>query len=82
MNSKAKYAIRKVAVALISNATSIEGININLSDILEIDYVNRTPEEDDIVIAGNNCTIFLEDLDNCTIIGNNIKVDNYVLHLK
>jgi len=74
--------MRRVAVALISNATSIEGININLSDILEIDYVNRTPEEDDIVIAGNNCTIFLEDLDNCTIIGNNIKVDNYVLHLK
>jgi hypothetical protein len=82
MNSKAKYAMRRVAVALISNATSIEGINTNLSDILEIDYVNRTPEEDDIVIAGNNCTIFLEDLDNCTIIGNNIKVDNYVLHLK
>ena len=74
--------MRRVAVALISNATSIEGINTNLSDILEIDYVNRTPEEDDIVIAGNNCTIFLEDLDNCTIIGNNIKVDNYVLHLK
>ena len=82
MNSKSKYAMRRVAVALISNATSINGIHTNLSDILEIDYVNKNPEEDDIVIAGNNCTIFLEDLDNCTIIGNNIKVDNYVLHLK
>ena len=57
--------------------------NTSIGEPLHIDYVNKEAEEDDIVICGNNCTIFLDDLKDCIIIGKTIFIDNkYAIHLK
>ena len=82
MTNKQKKTLRDNAIQLIANAIGIEGIHVKDCEPLDIEYVNRQPEEDDIVISGKNNTIFLEDFENCTIMGNTIKVSNYILHLK
>lgn len=67
---------------MIASSNNITGIHISDGEILDIDYVNKNPEEDDIVICGKDNTIFLEDFEDCIIIDNTIKVSNYILHIK
>jgi hypothetical protein len=67
---------------MIRTASKITGINIRLNETIDIDYINGEAEEDDIVIAGNSCTIFFEDLANSVIKRNTIYIKhNYILHL-
>jgi hypothetical protein len=69
------------ALTLIKTANQIRGYNLAGQE-LEFDYKNFEPEEDDIVIAGYNCTIFKEDLDTAIVKGNTIYFPNhYVLHV-
>ena len=70
------------AIQMIALSNNIIGFHKSDSEPLDIEYVNRKPEEDDIVICGKNNTIFLEDFNDCIIVGNTIKVSNYILHLK
>lgn len=72
----------KDAIQMIASSNNINGHHIALDEPLDIDYVNKNPEEDDIVIMGKNNTIFLEDFKEATIVGNTIKVSNYILHIK
>jgi hypothetical protein len=73
---------KNIALTMIRTASKITGINIKLNEPLDIDYINGEAEEDDIVIAGNNCTIFLEDLENSIIKRNTIYIKHYyILHL-
>lgn len=67
---------------MIASSNNITGIHISDGEILDIDYVNKNPEEDDIVICGKDNTIFLEDFEDCIITDNTIKVSNYILHIK
>jgi hypothetical protein len=68
----------------IAKAKHIQAYHINLNEPIIIDYINSNPEEnDDIILTGNNCTIFYEDLDNCLIQGNTLYFkDYYIIHLK
>jgi hypothetical protein len=71
------------ALQLIASSNDITGIHLSDGETLHIDYINRQPEEDDIVICGKDNTIFLEDLDDCVIVGNSIKINNrYMIHIK
>jgi hypothetical protein len=70
------------AIQMIASSNNITGFHTTLEETIHIDYVNKNPEEDDIVICGNNNTIFLEDFEESTIVGNTIKVSNYILHIK
>jgi hypothetical protein len=71
------------ALQLIASSTEITGIHLSDGEPLNIEYINRQPEEDDIVICGEANTIFLEDLNDCVIIGNSIKINNrYMIHIK
>jgi hypothetical protein len=71
------------AIDLIKKSKSIIGFNTSIGESLHIDYVNKEPQEDDIVISGKNCTIFLEDLKDCIIIGKTIFINNrYAIHIK
>jgi hypothetical protein len=72
----------KSAIQMIASSNNITGIHISDGEILDIDYVNKNPEEDDIVICGKDNTIFLEDFEDCIITDNTIKVSNYILHIK
>ena len=72
----------KKAIQMIASSNNITGHHISFQDDLDIEYVNRKPEEDDIVICGNNNTIFLEDFEKAIIVGNTIRVSNYILHIK
>jgi hypothetical protein len=72
----------KQAIQLIASSNEISGIHKADGEILDIDYVNKNPQEDDIVICGGNNTIFLEDFEDCIIVDNTIKVSNYILHIK
>ena len=67
---------------MIASSNNITGFHKSDSEPLDIEYVNRKPEEDDIVICGNNNTIFLEDFEKAIIVGNTIRVSNYILHIK
>jgi hypothetical protein len=72
----------KKALQMIQSSYNITGIKSD-QEPLDIDYVNKNPEEDDIVIMGSNCTIFLDELDDCIIVGNEIKIKDYcTLHIK
>jgi hypothetical protein len=71
------------ALDLIKKSKSIIGFNTSIGEPLHIDYVNKEAIDDDIVICGNNCTIFLDDLKDCIIIGKTIFISNrYAIHLK
>lgn len=68
---------------MIASSNDITGIHLSDGELLKIDYINRQPQEDDIVISGGDNTIFLEDLNDCVIVGNSIKINNrYMIHIK
>jgi hypothetical protein len=74
---------KQAIVSLLSKATNIQGYNINLNEPLDIDYFNPNPEEDEMVIAGKNCTIFYEDLEDCMVKNNTLYFKRYyIIHLK
>jgi hypothetical protein len=78
MNSNTKKGLE-----LIFNAKDINGYHIGLETDLHIDYISNKAEEDDIVIMGNNCTIFFEDFEDCVINEGSIKIkDQYIIHIK
>jgi hypothetical protein len=71
------------ALQMIASSNDITGIHLSDGEPLKIDYINRQPEEDDIVICGESNTIFLEDLNDCVIVGGSIKINNrYMIHIK
>jgi hypothetical protein len=72
----------KDAIQMIASSNNITGHHISMQEDLDIEYVNKEPEEDDIVIMGKNNTIFLEDFQKATIVGNTIRISNYILHIK
>lgn len=72
----------KDAIQMIASSNNITGYHISMQEDLDIEYVNKEPEEDDIVIMGKNNTIFLEDFQKATIVGNTIRISNYILHIK
>jgi hypothetical protein len=73
----------KQALDLIRKSKSIIGYNTSIGETLHIDYINKEPQDDDIVICGNNCTIFLEDLEDSFIVGKTIFINNrYAIHTK
>lgn len=68
---------------MIFNAKDIKGHHIRLDTDLHIDYISNKAEEDDIVIIGNNCTIFFEDFEDCVINEGSIRIkDQYIIHIK
>jgi len=70
-------------IELIKQSNSIIGHHILMNSPLRIDYVNKMPEDDDIVIAGDNCTIFYDDLDDAITQNNTILIKNrYAIHIK
>ena len=72
----------KDAIQMIASSNNIIGHHISMQEDLDIEYVNKEPKEDDIVIMGKNNTIFLEDFQKATIVGNTIRISNYILHIK
>jgi hypothetical protein len=66
------------AFTLIRTASKVEGYDYSDGYNLDINYVTEdpTPESDDMIVAGNYCTIFLDDLSDCVITGNTIVIQN------
>lgn len=78
---KSKNAL--LALAMIKAASNIKGYHIQGGTDLEIDFLNNAIDnEDDILLAGKHCTLFIDDLENCIIKRNTIYIrDQYILHL-
>jgi hypothetical protein len=73
----------KSPIELIKDSNSITGHHILFNSPLHIDYVNKSPEDDDIVMSGNNCTIFTDDLKDSITQNNTILIKNrYAIHIK
>jgi hypothetical protein len=73
-----------MALTLIKSANDIQGYHATESYNLELDFINREiQDEDDIILAGKYCTIFIDDLEDCNIVKNTIYIrGHYILHIK
>jgi hypothetical protein len=71
------------ALKLIKNSSSIDGFHIEGYNLDIKNIYNDADEEDDILIAGTYCTIFVDDLIDCVIINKTIYIKgHYVIHCK
>lgn len=73
-----------IALDLLKNAKRVEGFHASDAYNLNIDFINKEIEdEDDIIVSGKFCTVFMDDLNDCAIHGNTIYIrGQYVLHAK